>query len=158
MSADRLRAYLDSEGMPYELHEHARAVTSQQLAAAEHVSGWLVAKPVMLWAGGHLVMAVLPAPMEVDLDKACGALDVDGVRLATEDEFATAFPDCETGAEPPFGHLYDVPMYIDESLVADPHIVFRCGSHVQTMRMAMDDYLGVARPTRVEVGVLPVQG
>lgn len=158
MSADRLRAYLDSEAIPYELHEHARVVTAQQLAAAEHVSGWLVAKPVMLWAGGHLVMAVLPAPLEIDMDKARAALDVAGVRLATEDEFASVFPDCETGAEPPFGNLYDVPVYIDERLVSDPHIVFRCGSHEHTMQLGMDDYLRVAKPTPVDIGTPPTCG
>jgi prolyl-tRNA editing enzyme YbaK/EbsC (Cys-tRNA(Pro) deacylase) len=38
------------------------------------------------------------------------------VRLASEWEFATAFSDCEAGAMPPFGNLYDVPMFVDGAL------------------------------------------
>jgi Ala-tRNA(Pro) deacylase len=50
------------------------------------------------------------------------------VRLATEAEFSSLFPDCEPGAMPPFGSLYNLPVYVDESLAADEAIVFNAGT------------------------------
>ena len=39
-----------------------------------------------------LVMAVVPASHRVDLDRLAQAMDIDWVRLATEEEFRDAFP------------------------------------------------------------------
>ena len=149
--AERLRAYLSEHGVSYEVTQHPLAYTAQELAAAEHVPGRLVAKSVMLQADGKLVMIVLPATEQVDLDKVKASLGSKKVRLAKEEEFAGAFPDCEVGAEPPFGNLYGVPVYMDKSLAADPYIVFRDGSHTETLKIATEDYLRLVRPVEVDV-------
>ncbi len=155
MAAERVRTFLAAHGVSYEAETHPRAVTSQRLAAAEHVSGWMVAKPVMLNAGGQLAMAVLPAPAMVDLDRASAALACE-VRLAHESEFTHLFPDCEAGAEPPFGAFYGVPVYVDPILEEDEYIVFRAGTHDTTMKMRMVDYLAVEDPKMVEMAIHPV--
>jgi Ala-tRNA(Pro) deacylase len=152
MAGERIRSYLDEHHVKWEEREHPVAYTAHEVAQSEGVSGWLVAKPVLLWAEGHLVMVVLPAPMQVDLQRAKEAVDAPGVRLATEDEFAGAFPDCEIGAEPPFGNLYDIPVYVDRSLLDDPYIVFNDGTHRRTLRIGLADYLRLVEPTTVDVG------
>ena len=152
MSAERVREYLLSHGVTYETDDHPLAFTAQEVAAAEHVPGAEVAKPVMVMADDRLVMLVLPAPRHVDLEKAAAALGCATVRLATEEEFAPAFPDCERGAEPPIGGLYGIPTYVDAHLDAD-HVVFNGGSHTQVIRMTRTDYLQVARPRIVDVAV-----
>lgn len=153
MAAERVRRFLDEHGISYDAETHERAVAAQRLAHAEHVSGWMVAKPVLLDAEGELVMAVIPAPAVVDLERASNLLHRH-VRLATEDEFTAAFPDCEVGAEPPFGSLYDLATIVDPILERDEVIVFRAGTHDTTMRMRVADYLEVANPEMAEIAVL----
>ncbi len=38
----------------------------------------------------------------------------------SKEEFADLFPDCATGAMPPFGNLYGVPVYVDRSMSEEP--------------------------------------
>lgn len=153
MAAQRLIEYLDERGVSYEREDHPVAYTAQEVAASEHVSGWLVAKTVILRAGGELAMVVLPAPLRVDLDKARAELGSERVELAGEDEFAGVFADCEAGAEPPFGNLYGLPVYVDRTLREDEEIVFRDGTHRGTIRMATDDWFRLVEPIEVEVGI-----
>ena len=111
---DRLETYLREKRVPFEVRHHPRAVTAQEVAASEHVPGKMLAKTVMVLADGEMVMLALPAPYQVDIEKASTALGVGEVRLAREEEFEGAFPDCELGATPPFGNLYDLPVYVKE--------------------------------------------
>jgi Ala-tRNA(Pro) deacylase len=157
MAAEQVRKALEEHGIAYEVHTHDRAVTAQQVAAAEHESGWHVAKPVLVRADGKLVMFVVPAPLLVDLDKAAVALGANDARLAAEEEFTDRFPDCETGAEPPFGNLYGVPVYVDERLRTEQRLVFAAGSHTETMTVSLGDFLRLVEPQRVTVGV-PAEG
>lgn len=151
MSAERVRQFLDQQGVDYDMQTHERAVTAQEVAAAEHESGWHVAKPVILNADGELVMAVVAAACELDLAKATAALGAADVALADEDEFQDAFPDCEGGAEPPFGNVYDMPVLVDEVLTGEERLVFRGGTHDTTISMATADYISAVQPTVTDI-------
>lgn len=149
MSADRVRSYLKEHDVRYETHTHPVAYTTSEVAEAENVPGSDMAKVVMLMADSGLVMAVVPGDEMVDLEKAASALDVDEVRLAEESEFSPSFPDCEEGAEPPFGTLYEIPMLVDEGLAS--RITFNAGSHTETITMGLDDYLELTKPNRADL-------
>ena len=146
MSAEKLREYLLTHGVPYEVHEHPLAYTTSRVAEVEHVSGKEVAKPVILMADDHFVMAVVPGHKHVDLAKAKETFGCDTLRLAEESEFADAFADCERGAEPPLGHLYGMKTVIDLRLDS-PRVTFRGGSHTQTITMGLEDYRLMANAT-----------
>ena len=150
---ERLEAYLREEGVPYQNQHHARAITAQEVAATEHVPGKMFAKTVMVLPDDqeNMVMLVLPAPYHVNPLKTSAALGVSEVQLADEGRFADAFPDCEVGAMPPFGNLYDVPVYVDRTLVEDETIVFRSGTHTDTMSVSYADFEKLVRPTVVDV-------
>lgn len=131
---ERLEGYLRENGVPFEVQHHPRAVTAQEVAATEHVPGKMFAKTVMALADEEMVMLVLPAPYHVNPDKAAEALGARDFRLASEEQqFEEAFSDCEVGAMPPFGNLYEVPVYVDEALAEDESIVFRAGTYTDTM-------------------------
>ena len=144
---DRLEAYLRENKVPFQVQHHAQAFTAQEIAASEHVPGKMLAKVVMVFAEGKMVMLALPATHRVDLTKAGRVLGAKDVRLAREDEFAAAFPDCEVGAMPPFGNLYDLPVYIDKALAEDETIVFNAGTHTDTISLKYTDYERLAKPT-----------
>lgn len=151
MATNAVHELLDRHDVPYEVHEHPRAVAASRLAQSEDVTGWDVAKPVLLAIEGQLAMAVVPAPVHVDLDKASNVLGHGDVRLATEEEFVARFPDCEPGAEPPFGNLYGIPVFLDETLRARQRMVCRDGSHTETITLAVNDYVEVVAPEIVDL-------
>jgi Ala-tRNA(Pro) deacylase len=66
--------------------------------------------------------------------------------LAEEKEFAGIFRDCELGAMPPFGNLYDVPVCVDSLLAAQETIVFQAGTHTDTISMRYADLASLVRP------------
>lgn len=111
----------------YEPHGHATAYTAQELAAAEHLDGQKVAKPVLLWLGDNLAMAVVAATDRVNLSPLEEATGCDA-ELASEAEFAGAFQTCAVGAEPPFA-LFGIPIFVDDKLMHEPHIVMPAGTH-----------------------------
>jgi Ala-tRNA(Pro) deacylase len=141
-----LKEYLDLKKIPYEHQVHRTAYTAQEVADEERISGMMVAKTVVFKADNRFVMAVLPAPMKVDLVNLKAALRAGEVRLATETEFKGLFPDAEVGAMPPFGNLYGIPVYVEESLTRDPKIVFNAGTHQDTIRMNYEDFSRLVEP------------
>ncbi len=141
----RLKGLLDDNQIPYSVMTHATAYTAQGAAATLQISGKELAKSVVLWTGEEMILAVLPAPNHVRLDKLAAEVG-QSVRLATEQEFSSLFPDCELGVMPPFGSLYNLPVYVDESLAADEAIVFNAGTHRDAIRMRYDDFVHLAKP------------
>lgn len=145
MSA-RLKSFLDENKIGYALMPHSPTYTAQGAATTLHVSGKEIAKTVVLRAEQEVVLAVLPASHHVNLEK-LGRLVGKPVRLASEQEFSNLFPDCELGAMPPFGQLYNLPTYVDESLAADEEIVFNAGTHRDAIRMRYDDFARLGKFT-----------
>jgi Ala-tRNA(Pro) deacylase len=141
----RLKALLDENKILYTLFIHSPAYTAQAAAATLHVPGKELAKTVVVRAGEETVLAVLPASYHVSLKK-LSALLGKTARLATEQEFGDLFPDCELGAMPPFGQLYNLPVYVDETLAADEEIVFNAGTHRDAIRMRYQDFARLAKP------------
>ena len=144
MSA-RLKTYLDDNNIHYTLMSHSPAYTAQAAAATLHVPGKELAKSVVVAAGDQPALAVLPASFHVNLKK-LGELAGKPVRLASEQEFISLFPDCELGAMPPFGQLYKLPVFADRSLEADEEIVFNAGTHRDAIRMKYADFKRVVQP------------
>jgi Ala-tRNA(Pro) deacylase len=148
---ERLESYLREEKVPFEIQHHPLAYTALEVAAVEHVPGQQFAKVVMLVADGSKAMLVVPATHMVRVDHLREALAMQDVRLAEESEFAEDFPDCEIGAMPPFGNLYNMEVFVDRSLMQDGKIVFRAGSHTDTMSLAYPDFATLVVPRVVDV-------
>jgi Ala-tRNA(Pro) deacylase len=154
MPATKLKKYLDENRVRYITIQHSVAFTSQEVAAKMHIHGWELAKTTILKADGALLMAVLPAPCKVDLERMRRAINAKTVTIAAEEEFRTRFPECELGAMPPFGNLYDIPVYVDEQLAEDPSIVFNAGTHTEAIRMDFKDFARLVKPKVLSFGVL----
>lgn len=146
MPVRTLREFLDDNGVDYNVIEHDRAITAQEVAAAAHVPGRELAKTVMAKIDGELCMAVLRATDRLSLERLKAAASADTAELATEEEFKDRFPGCETGAMPPFGNLYDLPVIADERLAEDDTIAFNAGTHTEAFGMAWDDFERLAKP------------
>lgn len=146
----RVKEFLDKSAVHYETSEHPPAFTAQQMAAVEHEPGKYVAKPVVIKADGKYIMCVLAACYKIDLGALKKHLGAKSVDLADEKEIGSIFEDCELGAEPPFGNLYDLPVVMDKALEKDDHITFQAGTHDKAIRMSMEDYRKLVKPKVLE--------
>ena len=136
----------------YEILRHEEAVTAQRIAQAEHVKARHHAKVVMLKSGQEHLMTVLPADLQIDLEKAAKAIGK-AVSLDAEAEFKPLFPDCAVGAMPPFGNLYSVPTYVDQSLTHQDYIVFEAGTHTDAIKISYHDYDKIVKPHVADLAV-----
>jgi len=136
---------LDGNKVSYEVLLHPEAVTAQRIAQAEHVKGRHHAKVVMVKSGDQHLMMVLPADHQIDLEKVEKAIG-EAVSLGKEQEFTTLFSDCAIGAMPPFGNLYGLPTYVDQSLAEQDYIVFEAGTHRDAIKMSYRDYEKIVKP------------
>lgn len=146
MLAKTLKDYLDQWKVKYVTLTHSRAYTATEVAQSVHLPGRILAKTVMVVIDGALAMAVLPSNHRVHLDDLRDLVHTDNVRLAREDEFKDYFPDCEPGAMPPFGNLYDMSVYVSPDLAEEEEIAFNAGSHTEVIKMAYRDFDRLVKP------------
>lgn len=150
MPVKKLKEYLDSQGIEYVSINHSLAYTAQRIAAAAHISGKDIAKTVVLKVDGKMMMAILPASCKINIDLLKSALNVKTVEIATEKEFKDLFPECEVGAMPPFGNLYNMDVYVAEKLTHDEEIAFNAGSHRELIKLAYKDYERLVKPNIIK--------
>jgi Ala-tRNA(Pro) deacylase len=136
----------------YEILHHPEAVTAQRIAQAEHVKGRHHAKVVMVKSGDQHVMTVLPADHQIDLEKIGKAIGKTA-SLDREEEFKSLFPDCATGAMPPFGNLYGLPTYVDNHLAQEEYIVFEAGTHTDAIKMSYREYEKIVKPRAEDIAI-----
>lgn len=149
MAVKQLKDYLETHKVKYHAMTHSPAFTSQEIAAAAHVSGKELAKTVIVKTDGHLAMVVMCANHQVNFAKLKEALGTKAVDLASETEFKDKFPGCEVGAMPPFGNLYDMPVYVESDLTHQDRIMFNGGSHSELIEMSYKDFDNLVHPDKV---------
>lgn len=147
MALVSLLNYLDENNVRYVILYHSPAYTAQGIAGLAHIPGQELAKTVIVLLDGKLAMAVVPAKFHVDLMLLRKWSKAKTVELAAEEDFQDRFAGCETGAMPPFGNLFGVPVYADWSLEKDKEIAFNAGTHRELIRMRWEDYKRMAQPT-----------
>lgn len=152
MALSSLMEFLDRHNVRYVVVSHSPAYTAQGIAGLTHISGKELAKTVIVKLDGKLVMTVLPAMLKVDLVLLKRATRAKTVALAAEEDFQDRFPECETGAMPPFGNLYGIPVFADESLAKDKEIAFNAGSHRELIRMSWADFEKLVEPKVIRFG------
>ncbi len=146
MPVTRLTNLLSDEHIDYVTIPHTTSYTAQETAASVHVRGIEFAKTVIVKIDGKLAMAVLPAQYKIHLGLLKKETDAVRVELASEDDFRGLFPGCETGAMPPFGNLYGMDVYVEDSLLGDEEIAFNAGSHNEIIKLSYHDYMKLVQP------------
>ncbi len=153
MPVKKLKEFLDSNKVKYVTMSHSPAYTAQEIAAMAHIPGKELAKTVIVKVDGEMAMAVLPASYKVDFKLLKKAAKAKKVELADEKEFKDLFPECEVGAMPPFGNLYDMNVFVAESLAEGKEIAFNAGSHTELIKMSYADFEKLAEPTVLKYSI-----
>jgi len=146
MPVKKLKESLDRERIKYVSIVHSPAYTAQEVAASAHITGKELAKTVIVKLDGEMAMAVLPANRKIVLQELREVTGSDQVKFASEEEFKEQFPDCETGAMPPFGNLYGMEVYAAASLAENEEIAFNAGSHTEVIKLAYKDFERLVKP------------
>jgi len=146
MPIKKLKEFLDSHEVEYVTISHSKAFTAQKIAASAHIPGKELAKTVMVIIDGKMAMAVLPASYKVDFDLLKKVTKAKKVELSTEEEFRNIFPQCDIGAMPPFGNLYEMDVFVAQSLAEDEDIAFNAGFHTELIRMSYKDFERLVKP------------
>ncbi len=135
-----IETHLREHHVAYERHHHAIAVSAQELAAAEHVSGYRVAKPVVVKLDGKLAIAVVAATDRVALGTLEEATASTAAELVPETEFAGSFRPCEPGSEPPLA-LFGLPIFVDEKLLHEKKLIMPAGTHEDAIALDTHEWI-----------------
>ncbi len=146
MPTSKLINYLDENNIRYVVINHSSAYTASEIAASAHVKGQELAKTVVVKIDGYMNLLVLPAKYKVNFDLLKKYAGSENIELAGEEEFTELFPDCLTGAMPPFGNIYGMKTFLDKTLTYDEEIAFNGGNHSQLIRLNLQDYLKLTKP------------
>jgi Ala-tRNA(Pro) deacylase len=147
----RIRELLDIEGAVYQHHRHPVTFTAKKTADSVQIPEGEMLKTLIVNADGLLRMAVIPANCVLDLKHMKFLMRSENIRMATEKELNDAFPDCEIGAMPPFGSLFGLPVYCDVRLANNDFVEFNAGTHIDTIRMAFEEFKRVASPIMTDI-------
>jgi nondiscriminating aspartyl-tRNA synthetase len=142
----KIIAMLKENSFVFESYEHVAVKTSEDAARVRNTPLHEGAKALVMYADDAPIMMVLPADVKADLTTFKHAFHVRDLRMATPDEVkkVTGVP---IGAVPPFGHIFNIPLYMDEGLRDNTEIVFNAGLHTKSVRMAEKDFEKIAHPT-----------
>ncbi len=143
---EKLQRLLDLRGINYQVHPHPEAFTAKALARAEHVGPDHVTKVVVTCSGDQMQMVLVPASRRIDMRALRHALGAREVHLADEGEINDIFSQCETGAVPPFGGFWDIPVWMDETLSRNREMIFAGGNHHETVHMNYSDFEQLVHP------------
>ncbi len=143
----RLQQLLDAAGVDYTQIHHRPDFHAAKTALDTFTPPDEFAKTVFVWIDGRPAMAVLPANKHLAPSKLRKALGAKTVHVANEVDVKALCADCEPGAAPPFGVLYDLPVYASLALAEDEEITFNGGTHDQAVRMRFADWEKLAKPT-----------
>jgi Ala-tRNA(Pro) deacylase len=126
--ATTLKDFLTEHHVDYNVVPHSRTLTSMETAAEAHVPGDRLIKCVVIEDDQGYLMVALPSTHRLELGQLHRQLQRN-LGLATEDELAGLFKDCELGAIPPIGPAYGIETVVDDSLLQEDDVYFEAGDH-----------------------------
>lgn len=146
MATQKLKDYLTRNKIPYLSISHPVAYATREISHLSNISERSLAKSVIIRVGEKPVMLVLPSNEVVNFEVLKKILRENEVTLMPEEAFSNLFPDCELGAMPPFGNLYDLDVYVEKDLTKNNEIAFNAGNHNEIIKMKYQDFEKLVNP------------
>lgn len=142
----RLKDFLNRNGVNYVSYYHNPIYSAEELSLflGEPIEN--IVKSMVVGIAGEYIMIVLPGHCEVDLDLLAESLLTDEISFTSESVLETLFPDCETGAIPPFGNLYGMDVYVESGLNDIEEIIFNGGTFRDTVKIRFNEYKNIVNP------------
>jgi len=147
----RILEYLDDNDVDYEVYSHPKVYRTVEEARELGVDVDEIAKCLVVTSHGDRSLIVVPGGHRISNDKIRDATGNKHSRLETEDEMSEEFFNWELGAIPPLGDIFDVPVYVDKSLIGHETVLFTAGSHTDSIKMNTADFINLIRPDIVDL-------
>lgn len=144
--------YLDSLAIDYEVLEHSVSFTAQETAQKTHIRGNTLSKVVVIGSENKISMVVVPANCIILQRQLGKMLQAPDLHLVPEYQFKDHFPECEIGAQPPFGELYNMDVFVARELLAQESITFNGGTHRILIRMKTNDFMRISKARKISFG------
>jgi prolyl-tRNA editing enzyme YbaK/EbsC (Cys-tRNA(Pro) deacylase) len=132
-------SFFAARKIPVTPYEHEPVHTSEEAAKVRKTPLSAGAKALVLFADGKPVMVVLPGDRKLDTKEFKHTFGIRDLRMATPEEVLT-ITGVPIGAVPPFGHLFDIALYMDERMRDNERIVFNAGYHTKSVEVIQKDY------------------
>lgn len=147
---EKIEKFLKSLNIKYEKVEHEPTPTSKDAARVREllmrgISEKNGAKAMVLRSKGKFLMCVLAGINKIDLNKMRLIIESKSLSFATPEEVKKIMH-CSPGEVPPFGNLFNIPMYIDKNLLKNEYIAFNAGKQTISIKMKTEDYLKATKP------------
>jgi len=141
----RIIATLKGNDVQFEPYEHEAVKTSEEAAKIRNTPLHSGAKALVMYADEKPVMITIAGDRKVDTKAFKELYGVRDLRMATPEE-VTKVTGVVIGAVPPFGHIFNIPLYMEKSLVDNEKINFNAGLHTKSISMSEKEYEAVAHP------------
>ena len=141
---DKIKEFLDKNKVSYKLFEHEPTPTSELASKIRGTPLERGAKAIVLRSKGTFLMCVLPGNRKINYKKVKEIIGSRKLSLATPEEVKKV-TGCEIGGVPPFGNLFNIPLYVDRNLLNNELIDFNAGLKTVSIEMGSEDYIGITK-------------
>lgn len=132
---EKIIEMLEKEKITYEVVDHEPVYTNPAMAEALGVSEEQTVKSLVLSTKEKkMVVFVMPGNKKVDWKAAAKTAGTKKVGFA-KPEAVSEFVGCEVGCVPPFGHLTEIPIYLDGELMHQGFVYFNPGIHHKSFKI-----------------------
>ena len=145
---ERIVAELTKKSIAFKAFDHEAVHTSEEAARVRGESLQAGAKAIVMFADEKPIMVALSGDKKIDTKVFRQLHGIKDLRMATPEEVEQV-TSVKIGAVPPFGSIFDIPLYMDVSLRRNQTIFFNPGLHEKTIGMKEADY---------EKATLPIVG
>ena len=142
---EKIKKFLDSNKIKYEVLEHESVFTSEDAARVRNAKLEEGAKSMVVRSSGKFYNFVLSASKKLDWNKIKEILNTKSASLASPEEVLSNIH-CEIGSVPPFGNLFNIPLYVDKSILKNEEIAFNAGMLTRSIIMKSEDYINCVKP------------
>ena len=144
---EKIIGMLEDAKVSYEIVEHEPVYTNPAMAEALNVSESETVKSLVLKTKeGDMVVLVLPGNKKVDWKQAAAGAKTKKVSFAKPEDVSEAVG-CEVGCVPPFGHMTEIPIYMDPDLTKKNFVYFNPGVHDKSFKIKAWDLKKLCNPS-----------
>ena len=143
---EKIIGMLEDAKVAYEIVEHEPVYTNPAMAEALNVSEAETVKSLVLKTKeGNMIVLVLPGNKKVDWKQAAAGAGTKKVSFAKPENVSEAVG-CEVGCVPPFGHMTEIPIYMDPDLTKKNFVYFNPGVHDKSFKVKAWDLKKLCNP------------
>lgn len=142
----RIINFLEKVKAKYQPIKHRTVYTATDKAATLKVTSKLIGKTLVLKTDRDLAMALIPGNKNLDKNKfkktvndwrkKKGQRPLKNIDFISEKLMKNKFKGVKVGALPPFGNLFNLPTFLDKTLLKEPKIIISAGDYNWSIKIA----------------------